>query len=118
MRHWSFFVSSKTITAAHPDWSSGRDAHSIYKLEDHQSQTESYVLDVVRAKVPTLDEAFEKKDDIGDGVRHELDGSMRAYGFTIDNALVRDVDRLENVKNAMNEIQTQKRLQGRSRSKG
>lgn len=78
------------------------------------------MLDVVRAKVPTLtlDEAFEKKDDIGDGVRHELDGSMRAYGFTIDNALVRDVDRLENVKNAMNEIQTQKRLQGRSRSKG
>lgn len=98
----------------------GREADSIYKLEDHQTQIESYVLDVVRAKVPTLtlDEAFEKKDDVGNDVKQQLGDSMRAYGFTIDNALVRDVDPAENVKNAMNEIQTQQRLQVAAAAKG
>lgn len=98
----------------------GREADSIYKLEDHQSQIESYVLDVVRAKVPTLtlDEAFEKKDDVGNDVKQQLGDSMRTYGFTIDNALVRDVDPAENVKNAMNEIQTQQRLQVAAAAKG
>lgn len=98
----------------------GREADSIYKLEDHQTQIESYVLDVVRAKVPTLtlDEAFEKKDDVGNEVKQQLGESMRTYGFTIDNALVRDVDPAENVKNAMNEIQTQQRLQVAAAAKG
>lgn len=98
----------------------GREADSIYKLENHQSQIESYVLDVVRAKVPTLtlDEAFEKKDDVGNDVKQQLGDSMRTYGFTIDNALVRDVDPAENVKNAMNEIQTQQRLQVAAAAKG
>jgi regulator of protease activity HflC (stomatin/prohibitin superfamily) len=98
----------------------GREADSYYKLENHQSQIESYVLDVVRAKVPTmtLDEAFEKKDDVGNDVRQQLGDSMRTYGFTIDNALVRDVDPAENVKNAMNEIQTQQRLQVAAAAKG
>ncbi len=98
----------------------GREADSIYKLEDHQTQIESYVLDVVRAKVPTLtlDEAFEKKDDVGNEVKQQLGDSMRTYGFTIDNALVRDVDPAENVKNAMNEIQTQQRLQVAAAAKG
>lgn len=98
----------------------GQEADSFYKLEDHQSQIESYVLDVVRAKVPTmtLDEAFEKKDDVGNDVKQQLGDSMRTYGFTIDNALVRDVDPAENVKNAMNEIQTQQRLQVAAAAKG
>jgi regulator of protease activity HflC (stomatin/prohibitin superfamily) len=98
----------------------GREADSFYKLENHQSQIESYVLDVVRAKVPTmtLDEAFEKKDDVGNDVKQQLGESMRTYGFTIDNALVRDVDPDENVKNAMNEIQTQQRLQVAAAAKG
>src|SRR5580698_2662144 len=91
----------------------GNEADSYYKLQDHIEQIRSYVLDVVRAKVPkmNLDEVFEKKDDVGLAVKNELDVSMKVYGFEIPNALVTDVNPADNVKSAMNEIQTQQRLQ-------
>ena len=97
-----------------------READSYYKLQDHVEQIKSYVLDVVRAKVPkmTLDEVFEKKDDVGSSVKSELDVSMKVYGFEIPNALVTDVNPADNVKAAMNEIQTQQRLQVAAAAKG
>ena len=98
----------------------GREPDSYYQLVDHEDQITSYVLDVVRAQVPkmSLDEVFEKKDDVGRVVKTELGESMGAYGFTIVNALVRDVDPAEGVKNAMNEIQTQERLKQAALAKG
>ncbi|MDE1937486.1 MAG: SPFH domain-containing protein, partial [Alphaproteobacteria bacterium] len=98
----------------------GSEANSYYGLQDHQEQIKSYVLDVVRAKVPrmNLDEVFEKKDDIGTAVKTELDVSMKVYGFEIPNALVTDVNPADNVKAAMNEIQTQQRLQVAAAAKG
>lgn len=98
----------------------GREADAYYKLQDHVEQIKSYVLDVVRARVPKmdLDEVFEKKDDVGNSVRAELDESMKIYGFEIPNALVTDVDPAPNVKAAMNEIQTQQRLQVAAAAKG
>ena len=98
----------------------GREPDSYYQLADPGDQIESYVLDVVRAQVPkmSLDEVFERKDDIGQVVKKELGDSMGAYGFTIVNALVRDVDPAVGVKNAMNEIQTQERLKQAAESKG
>ena len=98
----------------------GREADSYYRLTNHEDQIESYVLDVVRAQVPkmSLDEVFEKKDDIGQVVKRELGESMGTYGYTIANALVRDVDPAEGVKNAMNEIQTQERLKQAAQAKG
>ena len=98
----------------------GSEADSYYKLQDHVEQIRSYVLDVVRAKVPKmdLDEVFEKKDDVGQAVKSELDASMKAYGFEIPNALVTDVDPDEKVKQAMNEIQAQQRLQVAANAKG
>jgi regulator of protease activity HflC (stomatin/prohibitin superfamily) len=98
----------------------GNEADSFYKLQDHVEQIRSYVLDVVRAKVPnmSLDEVFERKDDVGTAVKSELDISMKVYGFEIPNALVTDVDPAENVKIAMNEIQTQQRLQVAANAKG
>jgi regulator of protease activity HflC (stomatin/prohibitin superfamily) len=98
----------------------GSEADSFYKLDDHEEQIKSYVLDVVRAKVPkmNLDEVFEKKDDIGTAVKSELDVSMKIYGFEIPNALVTDVNPADNVKAAMNEIQTQRRLQDAAAAKG
>ena len=93
---------------------------SYYKLQDHVEQIKSFVLDVVRAKVPkmTLDEVFEKKDDVGLAVKSELDASMKIYGFEIPNALVTDVNPADNVKAAMNDIQTQQRLQIAAAAKG
>jgi regulator of protease activity HflC (stomatin/prohibitin superfamily) len=98
----------------------GSEADSYYKLQDHVEQIKSYVLDVVRAKVPrmNLDEVFEKKDDVGTAVKSELDVSMKIYGFEIPNALVTDVNPADNVKAAMNEIQTQRRLQDAASAKG
>ncbi|MBI1211916.1 MAG: SPFH domain-containing protein [Alphaproteobacteria bacterium] len=98
----------------------GSEADSYYKLQDHVEQIKSYVLDVVRAKVPRmdLDEVFEKKDDVGLSVKSELDASMRGYGFEIPNALVTDIDPDEKVKQAMNEIQAQQRLQVAANAKG
>jgi regulator of protease activity HflC (stomatin/prohibitin superfamily) len=98
----------------------GHEADSYYKLQDHVEQIKSYVLDVVRAKVPkmNLDEVFEKKDDVGTAVKSELDVSMQIYGFEIPNALVTDVNPADNVKAAMNEIQTQQRLQVAAAAKG
>jgi len=98
----------------------GREADSYYKLQDHVEQIKSFVLDVVRAKVPkmTLDEVFEKKDDVGLAVKSELDVSMQVYGFEIPNALVTDVNPADNVKAAMNDIQTQQRLQVAAAAKG
>src|ERR1700733_8470921 len=98
----------------------GSEADSYYKLQDHIEQIKSYVLDVVRAKVPkmTLDEVFEKKDEVGLAVKTELDVSMKIYGFEIPNALVTDVNPADNVKAAMNDIQTQQRLQVAAAAKG
>jgi regulator of protease activity HflC (stomatin/prohibitin superfamily) len=98
----------------------GSEADSYYKLEDHEEQITSYVLDVVRAKVPKmdLDEVFEKKDEVGEAVKAELAQSINSYGFEIPNALVTDVDPAESVKEAMNAIQTQTRLQVAAQAKG
>src|SRR5580704_18033971 len=98
----------------------GQEADSYYKLQNHVDQITSYVLDVVRAKVPkmNLDEVFDKKDEVGGAVKDELDVSMKVYGFEITNALVTDVNPADNVKAAMNEIQTQQRLQVAAAAKG
>jgi regulator of protease activity HflC (stomatin/prohibitin superfamily) len=78
------------------------------------------VLDVVRARVPTLalDEVFEKKDDIAAAVKEHLDETMKNFGWEVLGALVTDVDPAENVKAAMNEIQAQSRLQVAAQAKG
>lgn len=98
----------------------GNEADSYYKLQNPRDQITSYVLDVVRAQVPkmNLDEVFEKKDEVGSSVKTELDLSMKIYGFEIPNALVTDVNPADNVKAAMNEIQTQQRLQVAAAAKG
>jgi regulator of protease activity HflC (stomatin/prohibitin superfamily) len=98
----------------------GQEADAYYKLQNPRDQITSYVLDVVRAQVPkmNLDEVFEKKDEVGSSVKAELDASMKIYGFEIPTALVTDVNPADNVKAAMNEIQTQQRLQVAAAAKG
>jgi regulator of protease activity HflC (stomatin/prohibitin superfamily) len=85
---------------------------SYYKLSSPKEQIEAYVFDVVRAKVPKieLDDVFSKKDDIANEVKSELQETMHDLGFEIIKALVTDIQPNENVKNAMNEINTAQRL--------
>ena len=93
---------------------------SWYQLEDDKAQIQAFVLDVVRAKVPNmeLDHVFEKKDEVAHAVKTELTEKMSEFGFEISSALVTDVDPAANVKAAMNEIQTQRRLQEAASAKG
>merc|ERR1719238_2046665 len=58
----------------------------------------------------TLDEAFEKKDDVSDAVQKKLTTEMEAYGLEIRKALVTEVQPDGSVVASMNEINKQKRL--------
>merc|ERR1712178_438637 len=85
---------------------------AIYKLSNVDAQIDSYVSDVVRSQVPklTLDEAFEKKDNISDACQVQLQKNMAAYGFEIHKALVTELQPDAEVAQSMNEINRQKRL--------
>ena len=85
---------------------------AYYKLVNPEIQINSYVFDVVRARVPTmkLDELFEKKDEIAVAVKNELNDTMNQFGFNILNALVTDIEPDAKVKSAMNEINAAQRL--------
>lgn len=85
---------------------------AMYKLSDVHAQIDSYVSDVVRSSVPhmTLDESFEKKDDISNQVQAKLTVEMANYGFQIHKALVTELVPNNEVVQSMNEINKQKRL--------
>lgn len=91
-----------------------------YKLYSPAAQIEAFVFDVVRAKVPNinLDDLFAKKDEIAIDVKEELGEVMEGFGYEIVKALVTDIDPNENVKNAMNEINTALRLRVAAQEKG
>lgn len=84
---------------------------AFYKLDNPQAQITAYVFDVVRAEVPRLrlDDVFEKKDDIANAVRRELQEAMNEYGYDIVKTLVTDIDPDEQVKEAMNRINASER---------
>jgi len=84
---------------------------AFYKLDYPQDQITSYVFDVVRAVVPKmkLDDVFEKKDDIANAVKGELNDAMINYGYDIIKALVTDIDPEAEVRPAMNRINAAER---------
>ena len=84
---------------------------AFYKLDFPQDQITSYVFDVVRAVVPKmrLDDVFEKKDEIANAVKGELNDAMVNYGYDIIKALVTDIDPDAEVKTAMNRINAAER---------
>lgn len=85
---------------------------AFYKLQDPQGQITSFVFDTVRARVPSmiLDDLFEKKDDIAQAVKTELDAVMDDFGYGIVKALVTDIDPDAKVKQSMNEINAAQRM--------
>ena len=85
---------------------------AFYRLQNPQAQITSFVFDTVRARVPSiiLDDLFEKKDDIAQAVKAELDSVMDDFGYGIIKALVTDIDPDAKVKESMNEINAAQRL--------
>ena len=84
---------------------------AFYKLDYPQDQITSYVFDVVRAVVPKmkLDDVFEKKDEIANAVKGELNDAMMVFGYDIIKTLVTDIDPDAQVKEAMNRINASER---------
>ena len=84
---------------------------AFYKLDNPYEQINSYIFDVVRAEVPKmkLDDVFERKDDIANAIKTELQDAMNSYGYNIVRALVTDIDPDATVKVAMNRINAAER---------
>jgi len=93
---------------------------AFYKLNNPAVQINSYVFDTIRARVPkiTLDELFEKKEEIAMAVKEELNETMIDFGFEILNSLVTDIEPDLKVKDAMNEINAAQRLRVAASEKG
>lgn len=85
---------------------------AFYRLQNPHAQITSFVFDTVRARVPNiiLDDVFEKKDEIAQAVKQELDSVMDDFGYGIIKALVTDIDPDARVKESMNEINAAQRL--------
>jgi regulator of protease activity HflC (stomatin/prohibitin superfamily) len=100
----------------------GRDKvwDAFYKLTNAQEQMESWIFDTVRAKVPTmsLDNVFEKKEDIAKDVEESLDDRLAEYGYSLVRALVNDIQPDKGVADAMNEINRQQRLREAAKFEG
>jgi len=93
---------------------------AFYRLHSHGTQITAFVYDVVRARVPrmTLDSVFDRKDEIADAVKAELEQMMAGFGYGILKALVTDIEPDRKVKDAMNEINAAQRLRVAASEKG
>ena len=62
---------------------------AYYKLMRPEAQIKSYIEDALRSSVPklTLDELFEKKDEIALEVQHQVAEEMTTYGYIIVKTL-------------------------------
>ncbi len=91
-----------------------------YTLDDPRKQIQSYIFDVVRARVPhiKLDDVFSKKDEIAVAVKEELQEVMNEFGYDIIKALVTDINPDHRVKVAMNEINEAQRLRVAATERG
>lgn len=93
---------------------------AFYKLQDPSKQINSFVFDVVRARVPKikLDDVFERKDDIAIAVKDELEQVMGDFGYGIVKTLVTDIEPDSKVKESMNEINAAQRMRVAANEKG
>ena len=84
---------------------------AYYKLMRPEAQIKSYIEDALRSSVPklTLDELFEKKDEIALEVQHQVAEEMTTYGYIIVKTLITKVEADAEVKQSMNEINAAQR---------
>ncbi|EMC03374.1 SPFH domain-containing protein [Streptococcus mutans] len=84
---------------------------AYYKLIRPEAQIQSYIEDALRSSVPklTLDELFEKKDEIALEVQHQVAEEMSTYGYIIVKTLITKVEPDAEVKQSMNEINAAQR---------
>ena len=103
------FVTMNVATQYRVNESNVKDAY--YKLMRPESQIKSYIEDALRSSVPklTLDELFEKKDEIALEVQKQVAEEMSTYGYIIVKTLITKVETDAEVKQSMNEINAAQR---------
>ncbi len=84
---------------------------AYYKLSAPVAQIKSYVEDAIRSSLPkyTLDESYEKKDDIAHDVFDTVSSEMSEYGYIIIKTLITSIDPALEVKESMNAINAAQR---------
>ena len=102
-------VTMNVATQYRVNESNVKDAY--YKLMRPESQIKSYIEDALRSSVPklTLDELFEKKDEIALEVQKQVAEEMSTYGYIIVKTLITKVEPDAEVKQSMNEINAAQR---------
>ena len=103
------FVTMNVATQYRVNENNVTDAY--YKLMRPEAQIQSYIEDALRSSVPklTLDELFEKKDEIALEVQHQVAEEMSTYGYIIVKTLITKVEPDAEVKQSMNEINAAQR---------
>ncbi|MCP1640024.1 SPFH domain-containing protein [Streptococcus gallinaceus] len=103
------FVTMNVATQYRVNEENVTDAY--YKLMHPEAQIKSYIEDALRSSVPklTLDELFEKKDEIALEVQKQVAEEMSTYGYIIVKTLITKVEPDAEVKQSMNEINAAQR---------
>lgn len=85
---------------------------AFYRFTDPTGQIRSFAGNVIRGQVPkhSVDEIFVVRDEMQKALKEELDGQMASYGFEIVATLIVDIDPSNEVKQSMNQINTNARL--------
>lgn len=93
---------------------------AFYSLDEPEDQMGAFAADTVRSAVPrlTLDQVFEAKDSIESAALQALKLAMEKHGWLVEQVLVLDIDPADEVKAAMNEINTAQRLRVAAEERG
>jgi len=85
---------------------------AFYSLTNPTQQITAHVYDVMRAELPTLelDAVFEAKEELALAVKNALAKTTAEWGYQVLQVLITDLDPDQRVKNAMNEINSSKRM--------
>ena len=108
------FVTMNIATQYRVNEQSIKDAY--YKLMNPGEQIKAYIEDALRSAVPklTLDDVFEKKDELALEVQKTVAEEMQTYGYIIVKTLITKVEPDAEVKQSMNEINAAQRKQDAS----
>jgi len=91
---------------------------SYYTLAQPIDQMHDYIADALRSAIPqyTLDEVFEKKDDIARDVNQTVSQSMSGYGWVLVSTLITGIGLPNTVEQSMNDINAAQRQQQAAQS--
>lgn len=91
---------------------------SYYMLAQPIEQMHDYLADALRSSIPnyTLDEVFEKKDDIANDVNGTVQQTMAGYGWELVSTLITGIQLPQSVEQSMNDINAAQRHQQAAQS--